>query len=175
MVIEGWIGDEPLEQAVEIYKKGSYSKIVCTGIPFEVGSYLLSFHSYAEMTAERLRHLGVSNDELIVLTAPACHRDRTWNSALMLRDYLQTHPSCTETNLHLITVGPHGRRSWLLFRQALGSSYQMGITSLPDPAYSPKRWYTCSRGVRAVTDELIAYFYARFLFHPELETHSDES
>ena len=166
MVVEGWIPDESLEVVAKIYRGGDYQKIICTGVPLEVGSYLFPFHSYPEMTAARLFKLGFSSNEVVAVSAPLAPRDRTYLSALALRDYLQTHPEEASLNLHLLTIGPHGRRSGILFRKALGSAQKIGITSLPDPAYDPARWYTCSRGVRAVIDESVACFYATFLFHP---------
>ena len=65
LVIEGWIGDEPLDEAILIYRAGNYSKISCTGLQIETGSYLQAFKSYSEMTKARLQHLGLSNEEII--------------------------------------------------------------------------------------------------------------
>jgi hypothetical protein len=166
MVVEGWIPDESLEVVAKMYRAGKYQKIICTGVPLEVGSYLLPFHSFSEMTAARFYHLGFSSNEVVAVSAPLAPRDRTYLSALALRDYLQTHPEEAVLNLHLLTIGPHGRRSWILFQKALEKERKIGITSLPDPAYDPARWYTCSRGVRAVIDESIACLYATFFFHP---------
>ena len=35
MVVEGWIHDFALDEAVMMYRSGSYSGIVCTGTPIE--------------------------------------------------------------------------------------------------------------------------------------------
>ena len=165
MVVEGWIGDEALAAAVAAYRAGDYSRIACTGVPIETGSYLLPFHSYSEMTADRLRALGVADDEMIVATGKLARKDRTYLSALALRDALRER-NIAETDIHLVTEGPHGRRSRLLFKKALGKRYRVGITCLPDPGYDPAHWYAYSQGVRKVIGELIAYAYAKFLFHP---------
>jgi hypothetical protein len=50
MVVEGWINDFALDDAVRMYRSGSYSRIVCTGVPVETGSYIQQFKSYPEMT-----------------------------------------------------------------------------------------------------------------------------
>ena len=71
-----------------------------------------------------------------------------------------------ETNIHLITTGPHGRRSRLLFQKALGKDYHVGITCLEDSGYDPDHWYLYSQGVRKVLGEWIAYTYAKLFFHP---------
>jgi hypothetical protein len=165
MVVEGWIDDHALESALEIYHAGNYSKIICTGVPLETGSYLLPFHSYSEMTADRLRQMGTDPAEIIVATGKIAQKDRTYLSAIALRDTLK-RLNITETNIHLVTEGPHGRRSRLLFQKALGKKYKVGITCLPDPGYAPARWYADSQGVRKVNSEFIAYTYAKFIFHP---------
>ena len=37
MVVEGWIHDFALDEAVLMYRAGDYSKMVCTGTPIETG------------------------------------------------------------------------------------------------------------------------------------------
>ena len=168
LIIEGWIDDQALETALKTYHAGNYSKIICTGVPIETGSYLLPFHSYSEMTADRLRQMGTDPAEILVATGKRARKDRTYLAALALRDTLASH-GIAETNLHLITCGPHGRRSRLLFQKALGKEYHVGITCLPDSGYDPAHWYAYSQGVRKVIDELIAYTYAKFIFHPSFQ------
>ena len=63
-------------------------------------------------------------------------------------------------------MGPHARRSRLLFEKAFGRDTRVGIIALEDRDYDPAHWWKSSQGVRTVTDELIAYGYARLLFHP---------
>ena len=164
-IIEGWINDNALNKAINLYHNGSYSKIICTGVPIETGNYLLPFHSYSELTANRLYKKGFTTNQILIATSSLKKKDRTYLAAIALKKMLKEN-KIKEKNLHLITIGPHGRRSRLLFQKALGKEYQIGITSLPDTSYDPKRWYMYSKGVRAVIDETIAYFYAKFLFYP---------
>jgi uncharacterized SAM-binding protein YcdF (DUF218 family) len=165
MVIEGWIHDFALDEAVKLYRAGNYAKIVCTGVPVETGSYIQQFKSYPEMTADRLRKLGIPKKEIVVAVADETKKDRTFQSAVALRQAIIAY-NIKETNLHLVTTGPHGRRSRLLFRKALGSNYDIGITSLEDISYDPDRWYAYSEGVRKVIGETIAYLYAKLFFQP---------
>lgn len=165
MVVEGWIHDAALDEAVRIYRQGGYSEIICTGVPIETGSYIQSFGSYAEMTAARLRKLGIPDGEILVATADYAKKDRTWLAAVALREAIISH-NIQETDFHLITTGPHGRRSLLLFRRALGKDRNVGITCLEDAGYDARHWYTYSQGVRKVIDETIAYLYAKLVFHP---------
>ncbi|MDF7824233.1 ElyC/SanA/YdcF family protein [Pontiellaceae bacterium B12227] len=165
MVIEGWIHDSALEEAAARFHSGNYSRMVCTGVPIDVGSYLLEFKSYPEMTAERLKEIGFDPEKIIVSVGDDVKKDRTFTAALALRRTLDSG-TIKENNLHLITTGPHGRRSLMLFKKALGPDYNIGVTCLEPASYEPESWYTCSEGVRYIINELIAYTYAKLLFRP---------
>lgn len=165
LVVEGWIHDFALDEAVTMYRKGDYSKIVCTGVPIETGSYIQDYKSYPEMTAARLEKMGINPKEIVLAVADYEKKDRTYLAAVALREAFITY-NIQETNLHLITTGPHGRRSRMLFQKALGRDYHIGITSLDEYTYDGSDWYTCSEGVRSVLGEFIAYTYAKLFFHP---------
>ncbi len=117
------------------------------------------------MTKARLQHLGLSNEEVIATASKKIKKDRTYASAIALKELLLAE-NIEESNVHLITVGPHGRRSRYLFQLALGSDHTVGISSLEESGYDSKNWYTTSAGVRTVLGELIAYLYTRVFFHP---------
>jgi hypothetical protein len=165
MVVEGWIHDFALDEAVTIYRNGDYSGIVCTGVPIETGSYIQTYRSYPEMTAARLKKMGVDPSDIVVAVADYEKRDRTYLSAVALRQAFITH-NIEDTDLHLITTGPHGRRTRMLFQKALGPDYNIGITCLEEATYDADDWYTSSEGVRSVLSEFIAYTYAKLFFHP---------
>jgi len=165
MVVEGWIHDFALDEAVLMYRAGNYSKVVCTGVPIETGSYIQQYKSYPEMTAARLHRLGIPEDQIVVAIADQMKKDRTYAAAVALREAFMAY-NVTETNLHLVTTGPHGRRSRMLFQKALGPDYAIGVTCLEDFSYDAEDWYKCSEGARAVLGELIAYTYAKFFFYP---------
>ncbi len=165
MVVEGWIHDFALDEAVLMYRAGNYSKIICTGVPIETGSYIQQYKSYPEMTAARLHRLGIPENQIVVAIADEMRKDRTYVAAVALREAFMAY-NIGETNLHLVTTGPHGRRSRMLFQKALGPDYAIGVTSLEDFSYDAEDWYKCSEGVRSVLGELIAYTYAKFFFYP---------
>jgi hypothetical protein len=165
MVVEGWIHDFALDEAFTIYRNGDYSRIVCTGVPIETGSYIQQYKSYPEMTAARLKKMGIDPSKIVTAVADYEKKDRTYCAAVALRQAFITH-NIEETDLHLITTGPHGRRSRMLFHKALGPDYNIGITCLEEATYDADDWYTSSEGVRSVLSELIAYIYAKLFFHP---------
>jgi hypothetical protein len=63
-------------------------------------------------------------------------------------------------------MGPHARRSRLIFQKAFRDEVGVGVISVPDDEYDQGHWWTTSAGVRTVLGEVIAYLYARFFFHP---------
>ena len=70
------------------------------------------------------------------------------------------------TSLDVITLGPHARRSRLLFEKALGPGVRVGVLAVPDPRFDLAHWWRSSEGVRSVLGETIAYVYARLFFDP---------
>ncbi len=134
-------------------------------MPIETGSYIQAFKSYPEMTTARLLELGIDPSEIITAIGDETKKDRTYVAAIALREAFIAH-NIEGTNIHLVTTGPHGRRSRLLFQKALGKEYHIGITCLEDSGYDPGRWYAYSEGVRKVIGELIAYTYAKLFFYP---------
>ena len=69
MIIEGWIEDAALTQAISLYTDGDYEGIYTTGVPLDVGSPLLTYQTYAEMTTARLIALGIPSDEIRTVSA----------------------------------------------------------------------------------------------------------
>jgi len=69
--------------------------------------------------------------------------------------------------INVFSSGPHSRRSWMLFKEAIGEEIPVGIIACENREYDPKRWWKTSSGVRIVLDEAIAYLYAKLVFDPE--------
>jgi hypothetical protein len=75
------------------------------------------------------------------------------------------------TALDVFSLGPHSRRTQLLFQEAFGDGIPVGVIAATNPGYDANEWWTSSSGVRTLVGETLAYLYARFLFHPpEQET-----
>jgi hypothetical protein len=86
-------------------------------------------------------------------------------AARAVRAWLESsHPAVRAVNLY--SMGPHSRRSRLLYQKAFGSRVKVGLIAHPDNSYDPKRWWASSNGFHAVLSEGIAYLYARILFYP---------
>jgi uncharacterized SAM-binding protein YcdF (DUF218 family) len=163
LVVEGWGPDYALQAALEEFNRNHYEKLLVTGGPLEQGVPLSEYKTYAELGAATLLKLGMSTNAVQAVPSPLVRRDRTYTSALSLRNWLDEH-GMAPASINLITVGPHARRSRLLFEKALGKGVRVGVTAVPVNDYDPRRWWRSSAGVRAVISEALAYGYARVLF-----------
>jgi hypothetical protein len=166
LVVEGWLPDYAIENAAREFKDHSYRLLVTTGGPLLEGSFLSQYKSYAEFAAATLRQLGFKDSLLVAVPAPAVKEDRTYESAIALKQWM--HKSgLSIRSMTVYSLGPHARRSWLMFKEALGDSVTVGVIAAADMSYDPDRWWESSSGTRTVLDEAIAYLYARFFFSPK--------
>jgi hypothetical protein len=168
MVVEGWASDYVMEVAAGEFKQHHYAKLFVTGLPVEQGSLLSAYTNLAYAGVATLLKLGLSTNDLQAVPSTQIRRDRTYNMAVALRNWLRAH-DLSPAKVNLITVGPHSRRSRLLFAKALGKGVRVGTLAVPPNDYDERRWWNSSQGVRAVIGEALAYGYARLLFHPPEE------
>ncbi len=161
LIIEGWVPDHILDQGVLPIKDGHFRLLITTGGPLEVGSELAQYKTYAEMTAARLVKMGFPQERIVALPSPVVDKDRTYASALEVRDWLAKNPDVTKAEL--ITQGPHARRSFILFKGVLPDTFELGVCAVRPHEYDPDRWWASSAGFKVVVTEGIAYVYARLL------------
>jgi uncharacterized SAM-binding protein YcdF (DUF218 family) len=161
LVIEGWLTDDALKQAVVEISRGSYRQIFTTGGPVERGYYLVEYQNFAEIGAATLRQLGVPEEKLIVVPAPYTKSERTLASAVAFRQWL-LDSNYRLDSINLFTHDTHARRSWLIYKQVLAPNITVGVIAAKPPGYNPKKWWIYSEGVRSIISESIAYIYAMF-------------
>ena len=163
LVLEGWVPDYAFAEAIREFKRHPYDKLYVTGGSIERGGPLSEYRTYAELGEAILLRLGMDRESLQSVPAPEVRKDRTYASALALRDLFHREGKAVE-KINLISLGVHSRRSRLLFEKAFGSGTRVGVIALEDQTYDPVDWWRYSQGVRSTTDELLAYGYARLLF-----------
>ncbi|HTL58501.1 MAG TPA: hypothetical protein VL361_22630 [Candidatus Limnocylindrales bacterium] len=163
LVIEGWAQDDVLQVAVSEFRRNHYEKLYVTGGPLDYGSFLSEYRTFAERGAASLVKMGLGTNEVQAVPAPFARQDRTYTAAVALRDWWREH-RLAPMKVHLLSEGPHARRSRLLYRQALGKKVDVGITAIESRNYDPRHWWRSSAGVRNVTDEWIAYLYVILFF-----------
>lgn len=166
LVVEGWVNHYGIDGALQEFKTGHYEQVFTTGGPLEgMGASSSIYNTEAYQSAALLRKAGMPADSVQSVPALYVGKDRTYNSAVAFRNWLQEH-NLQGQSFNVLTEDAHARRTWLLFREAFGKSARIGIISVPNPDYDARHWWRTSEGVREVIDESIAYVYAKFFFWP---------
>jgi hypothetical protein len=165
MVVEGWLPDYALVSALDDFKKDRYKLLVTTGVPLQIGSHLSKYGTLAEIAAATIRAMGFDKESLVVVSTPAVKRDRTYESALQLKKWLQISGHKVKA-LNVYTLGPHARRTRLLYRYVFAPDVDIGVIAVTSRDYEPNRWWNNSNGLRHVLSEAIGYIYAKFIFKP---------
>jgi hypothetical protein len=166
LVVEGWIPRYAIREGAEDFKTGSYQRIFTTGGPVEGnGGYTNDYNTSASVGAEILKKFGVPDDLVQMVPSRVTARERTYSSAVALRDWFRDHNLAIHS-FNVLTEDCHARRTQLLYQEAFGKKVTVGIIAVSSPDYNPKDWWRYSDGVREVIGESIAYIYARFFFCP---------
>ena len=165
LVVEGWAGAPAFDEAVIRFRSGRYGAIVTAGGPIEADGPFADAGTWAEHAARELRERGIPDASLHVVATPASARDRTYLSAVMVRDWIEARGEPV-AGLDVISLGPHGRRSRSLYRRAFGDDVEVGIVSVASPEYDPSRWWRSSEGSKTLITEATGLAWTLCCFHP---------
>ena len=175
LVVEGWVPDKVIRAGIEEFKTGSYECVFSTGGPVEwSGGYTSDDDTTAIWGAGRLMRGSIASGLVHMVPARVVGRDRTYSSAVALRDWLRAHGVFVQS-INIVTVDVHARRTRLLFQEALGKDVTVGIIAVPNPDYDSAHWWRYSEGVRDVLGEVIAYVYGKFFFYPPAHGSGNET
>lgn len=166
LVVEGWVHEYAINDAVKEFRAGSYDRVFVTGGPVSgLGHYVNDYQTSASVGADLLMKDGIPKESLQMVPSHVIGRDRTYSSAVALRDWLRGH-NLSVQSINVLTEDAHALRTRLLFQEAFGKDVKVGIISVPSPDYDAQHWWRYSEGVREILGESIAYVYAKFFFWP---------
>jgi hypothetical protein len=163
LVVEGFVPDHTIGEAIAEFRRNPYEALLVSGGPIDKGAPFSEFATYAEFGAAVAVKLGGDPARTHAVPSPETRQDRTYGSAVAIRDWLRQRGPMPRA-VNVVSLGPHARRSRLMYEAAFGDLADVGIIAVDDQSYDGKRWWMSSSGFRAVTGELIAYVYARLLF-----------
>jgi hypothetical protein len=170
LVVEAWIPAQALTESANVFNSGRYSYLVVVGGPIQgSGSDFTDSTTYPDLAAKRLEKLGFDSKKIVKISVPGVSTGHTLASATAVKRWLAnsgTSVCCVD----VFTVGVHARRSWILFRHALGDRYRVGIISGRDVSYDPRFWFFSRRGIWKVVRNLAGYVFYRLwiLFDAEI-------
>lgn len=166
LVVEGWVHEYAIRSGAEEFKTGSYKGVFTTGGPVVgSGGYINDYNTAASVGADLLKKAGVPAESLQMVPTRLIGRDRTYSSAIALREWFREH-NMPVSSINILTESVHARRTRLLYKKVFGDGTTVGIIAVPNPDYDAKHWWRDSEGVKDVLSEAIAYLYARLLFYP---------
>ena len=167
LVVEGWITEYAIRAAVKEFQDNRYQRVFTTGGPVRgTGGYINDFMTSASVGADLLKKWGVPDERLQMVPCRVTDRDRTYGSAVALRNWFRDH-NVVVSGIDVVTEDLHARRTRLLFQKAFGKDVQIGIIAVANVDYPANRWWHYSQGLKDVVSEFTAYLYARLLFFPE--------
>ena len=155
-----------IQVGAEEFNSHFYHRVFTTGGPVAgIGGYVNDYQTAASVGAGLLKKAGIPAEHVQMVPSHVIGRDRTYSSAIALRDWLREH-DVEVRSLNIVTEGAHARRTRLLFEKALGPGVAVGVIAASSPDFNAKRWWRYSEGVEDVIDQSVAYVYARFFFLP---------
>ncbi len=162
LIVEGWMSDYAVKSAIAEFNRGAYQKLITTGATIGKGFYLSEYDNLAEITAATLITLGVAPDRVVAVPSPQVTKYRTTASAIAVKEWLETS-NLKINSINIYSLGPHARRSWMIYRNVFSPDIQVGVIAIEPKGYDPEKWWQSSAGMRTVVGEAIAYFYTRFV------------
>nr|WP_242041922.1 ElyC/SanA/YdcF family protein [Alkalinema sp. FACHB-956] len=160
LVVEGWMDDEAVIQAIAEFKSHPYQLLITTGSPLPKGFYLAQYQNFAELSKATLIQRGFPVDRIVAVPAPFVIKNRTYTAALSVKQWLERTQSSIRA-INIFTTGAHARRSWMLYRRALEPQFQVGVIATPPQTYEVDRWWASSEGVKMVIFEALGWFYVQ--------------
>lgn len=158
LVVEGWVPDSIVDEAVELYHQGEFDLIATTGGPTTGMAHLFLVESYAQFGADRLISRGVPSDQVIVSAAESVDRRRTLRSALDLKKKLESLSIMPEA-MNILTSDVHARRSRMIYRRVFGKEISIGVRGGEPEDFDPESWWQTSVGIKTLALEVISLTY----------------
>jgi len=161
LVLDAWIPAPTLAESIGVFNSGRYRYLVVLGGPTEeTASRSRSHAADTDLAAGTLEKLGLDTKKLVKISVPDNSSGRTLRRATAVRNWLESS-GASACCVDVFTVGVHARKSWILFRHALGSKYRVGIIAGPEFRYPPRFWFISRTGIWIVSRNLAGYFYSK--------------
>jgi hypothetical protein len=159
LVVEGWIGIEGLRSAKTEFESGGYRYLVTTSGVTE-NHWGDQQWIYAKEAAKVLIRAGIPDSRIIVAIPLETGSQRTFESASATWRILQAR-GITPLDLNVFTLGPHARRSRLVFAKVFGSNTRIGDIGWMPASYSRQSWWQSSERASDLVKENAGYLYER--------------
>jgi hypothetical protein len=161
VVVEGWLGERELDDAAEFVRARGYQRVLTSGGPIRSFS---PFSTFAERAAHHLRQR-LPDRTIDAVSAPYTAQDRTFASAVWVRDWAAQHAVPLDA-VDVYSLGPHARRTRLVYRMAFGPDSRVGIVAGAPREFEVARWWTTSESGKATLNEAGSLLWTVCCFWP---------
>ena len=162
LVLDGWLPTYDINKAAALYLAGHYQTLLDVNGTYDFQA-VDQDPGNAYIVSRILVRDGIPREQVNPVVFQGVKIDRTYISAVAVKEWCRQHGIPLQS-LDIATLGPHARRSRLIYEKALGNGVKVGVIALDDPAYDSLHWWRSSEGVREVLFEFVAYVYVRFFF-----------
>ena len=172
LVVEGWIGEQALLDAIGIFKQGQYLLLITSGGP-DTRELNPQYDNYADKAAAFILSQGFDPNKLSAAPAPASAQNRTYLSAVKVRHWFVDNNISPEY-FDIFSSGVHARRTHQLYQMAFSDETKIGILAAKTDRYRLNTWWQSSDGIKSVLTELIGVAYISCCFYPdEFSSHQE--
>lgn len=161
LVVEGWIGADAIRDAKAEFYKGNYHYVVATG-GLSGKSWEKRRWSYAAEAEEQLLRMGIPRAYVIIAVPRPAESQRTFGSAVAVWHALKDR-GVRPKALNVFTIGPHGRRSRLVYAKVFEASTKVGVISWVPPGYESGAWWHSSERANELMKETVGWFFELLL------------
>ncbi|MCP4874157.1 MAG: hypothetical protein GY896_01610 [Gammaproteobacteria bacterium] len=164
LVIEGWVKKDELNQAQQIFGQNGYQFGIAVGGPISDNFYGLD-SNYAERSMKYLNGNGFPTGKLTMVAVPYSAQDRTFLSAVMVREWFQHH-RIEVSHLDVFTSHVHSRRTRDLYQLAFGDNVRVGVIASTPAEFDIERWWQKSEAAKNIGVEFIGWLMVKCCFTP---------
>ena len=134
-----------------------YSESVIHGFRVSSGEYVKNQQhlNAADHTAYFLRELGVDQDKISAVRTPPTDKSDTYGNAASFARWLEQEGS-GENRINLFSQAAHARRSYDMYKKALGEDIYLGVIATDHFEYN-KSWWRSKVGWRNMSEQIIKY------------------
>jgi len=164
LIVEGWIGEHALLEAVTTFQQGHYQLLITTGGP-DNREVTPKYATFAEKSAAFLLAQGFKANQLQSIPAPASAQNRTFLSAVMVRTWFDKQ-NLAPKSFDIFSADVHARRTHQLYQMAFYDKADIGIIPAKTDRYDMASWWQTSEGIKTVLTEFIGVTYTFCCFDP---------
>jgi hypothetical protein len=165
LVIEGWMAPEDMDQGVALIREGNYQRVITSGAPVLTTQQFQESITYAALARDYLVRKGVPATLITAMPTPLSARDRTYLSAVIIRDSLAITGQTIDA-IDVFSSAVHSRRTRLLYQMAFGPQVRIGVYAAKPGDYDPAVWWQSSAGAKTVIMEAISWLWTALFFNP---------